>query len=224
MALTATAAVVTAVNETEAALFRNAGCPRVEVLGLGTEPSPISNGFAARRDLLFVGVLGEDNSPNADAVVWFVQEIMPLLDRRIGDGYRFLVARRCRAPRVLALAGDRVRILGLVENLTPFYATARALVATTRLAAGLALKVQEAVGRGLPVIGTALLARQLRWISGLEMLAASTAEAFADACARLYTDPALWYALRRQGLARLVEEERHNDFAAVLERVAGRGR
>ena len=223
MALTATAAVVTAVNEAEAALFREAGCPRVVVLGLGTEAAPVSNAFARRRDLLFVGALGEDTSPNADAVRWFVQEVMPLLDRHIGDGYRLLVAGRCRAPGVLALAGERVRILGLVDDLVPLYAAARAFVAPTRYAAGLPLKVQEAVGRGLPVVGTHLLARQLGWTPGQEMLAASTAEGFAEACARLYTDPALWYALRRQGLARLVEEQRQNDFAAILEHVVGRG-
>ena len=137
--LTASADIVTAVNAAEADIFRGAGCRQVAVLGLGTEPAPIANGLAQRRDLLFVGALGEDASPNADAVAWFVQEVMPLLDQRLGTGYRLLVAGRCRAPKILALASPRVQILGLVDDLTPLYATARMFVAPTRYAAGLPL-------------------------------------------------------------------------------------
>ena len=221
--LTASADIVTAVNAAEADMFLAAGCRNVEVLGLGTELAPIGNGLAQRRDFLFVGALGEDNSPNADAVAWFVQEVMPLLDHRIGSGYRLLVAGRCRAPKILALAGERVQILGMVDDLTPLYATARAFVAPTRYAAGLPLKVQESVGRGLPVVGTDLLAAQLGWTAERDMLAASTADGFAACCARLYTDPALWYALRRQGLETLAHEARQDDFAAKVEAIFGQG-
>ncbi len=222
--LTATADVVTAVNEAEADIFRGAGCPDIAVLGLGVEPAPIGAGFAGRRDLLFVGALGEDASPNADAVAWFVAEIMPLLDQRIGADYRLLVAGRCRAPRVQALASDRVRVLGLVDDLSALYAQARIFVAPTRYAAGLPLKVQESVARGLPVVGTTLLARQLDWTTGCEMMAAGTADEFAACCARLYSDPALWHALRRQGLDRLAQDASRNDFTATLRTVVGEGR
>ena len=221
--LTSTADVVTAVNEAEAELFRQGGCPRVSVLGLGITPAPAGPGFARRRDLLFVGAMGEDNSPNADGMTWFVGEVMPLLDRLIGPDYRLLVAGRCQAPSVLALASERVRVLGLVGDLSELYATARIFVAPTRYAAGLPLKVHEAAGRGLPVVGAALLGRQLGWRDGRDMLLATTAEEFAAACARLYCDPALWYILRRGGLDRLTEETKREDFTGTLCSVIGVG-
>ena len=214
--LTETTAIVTTVNEQEADIFRGGGCKDVRVLGLGVTPSPIAAGFAGRRDILFVGSLDEDEAPNADAVIWFAEEIMPLLDRRLGNGPRFLLAGRCAAPRVRALASERVQVLGLVDDLTPLYARARLFVAPNRFAAGLPLKVQEAVSRGLPVVATELLGRQLGWTNGAELLLAATADDFAAACARLYQDAELWHALRRRALDRLTAETRADDFTATL--------
>ena len=220
--LTATAAMVTTVNQREADIFRGGGHPDVRVLGLGVEPQPVSAGFAGRRDFLFVGVLDYDETPNADAVIWFAERVMPLLEARLGP-VRLLVAGRCVAPRVLSLASDRVLILGLVDDLTPIYAAARVFVAPHRYAAGLPLKVQEAAGRGLPVVASALLARQLGWTDGQELLVATTADEFAAACARLYSDAALWHALRRQGLDRLTAEARGDDFTTQVTAILGSG-
>lgn len=216
VSLTETADLVTAVNEMEAQVFRGAGCRNVRVLGLGVAPAPVGMGFSTRRDLLFVGAMGDDNTPNADAMIWFVSEIMPVLDSLIGHEYRLLIAGRCQAPRVLGLVNDRVQVLGMVEDLSDLYAAARIFIAPTRYAAGLPLKVHEAAGRGLPVVGTDLLGLQLGWQDGRDMLLAGTAEAFAGACARLYQDPKLWYEIRRGGLDRLLEEERIEDFSTTL--------
>ena len=59
----------------------------------------------ARRDILFVGALDDDPSPNTDSLLWFVDEIMPLLDGLVGDDWQLLVAGRAGAPRVRRLAG-----------------------------------------------------------------------------------------------------------------------
>jgi glycosyltransferase involved in cell wall biosynthesis len=214
--LTSTASIVTTVNEQEADIFRGGGCADVRVLGLGVEPCPTGAGFAGRRDFLFVGALNEDDSPNADAVVWFAKEVMPLLDTRLGTETRLLLVGSSTAPQVRALASDRIHLLGLVDDLTPLYARARVFIAPNRFAAGLPLKVQEAVSRGLPVVATELLGRQLGWVDGKELLLATTAHEFAAACARLYQDPALWHTLRRQALDRLAAEVNSRNFTVTL--------
>ena len=217
--LTQTADMVLTVNTREAEIFRGGGCKRVRVLGLGVDPAPISAGFAARRDFLFVGSLDDDESPNVDALAWFVRDIMPLLDSQLGMPSRLLVAGRARAPRAQALGGGQVEMLGLVDDLTPLYARARVFIAPHRFAGGVPLKVHEAASRGVPVVATELLGQQLGWTDGEELLLASTAAAFAAACVRLHGDPALWHALRRRALDRLAAETQTDDFTATLRAV-----
>jgi hypothetical protein len=36
-------------------------------------------GFEARRDMLFVGALREDESPNVDSLLWFIENSLPAI-------------------------------------------------------------------------------------------------------------------------------------------------
>src|SRR5207253_7021477 len=89
---------------------------------------------------------------------------------------------------------EGVELLGAVEDLVPLYNRARVFIAPTRFSAGVPLKVYEAAAHGLPVVATDLLARQLGWEPGEDLLAApaSDPDAFASACARLHDDADLW--------------------------------
>lgn len=225
VALGADAAVILAVNELEAENFRHAGAADVRVLGHALEPRPVGGGFAARRDLLFVGALDEDESPNADSLDFFVREVMPRLDAQIGTDYVLRVAGRNGAPRVRALAGERVQLLGRVPDLAPLYAESRVFIAPTRYSAGIPMKVHEAAAHGLPVAATSLLARQLGWADGEALTVGDTAEAFARACWRLYDEPRLWESVRAGALARVSAECEPAAFdakvAAALDAAAG---
>jgi glycosyltransferase involved in cell wall biosynthesis len=216
LALCERTAVTLAVNEIEAETFRNAGAADVRVLGHALEPQPTPAGFSARRDLLFVGALDEDDSPNTDSLVFFVREVMPRLDALIGPDYALRVAGRNGSAKVRALAGERVRLLGRVDDLGPLYGESRVFVAPTRYAAGIPMKVHEAAARGLPVAATGLLAGQLGWADGEALVVGDSAEAFAEACARLYCDPHLWETVRVGALARVRAECDPAVFAAQL--------
>ncbi|MBV9786452.1 MAG: glycosyltransferase, partial [Acidisphaera sp.] len=205
MQLARAADAVLTVSAREAGLFREAGIAEVHVLGHALAPQPTATPFDERAGLLFVGALHDDPSPNTDSLLWFVREVMPLLDGRIGTDWTLIVAGRATAARVRALAGPRVRLLGRVADLAPFYGRARGFVAPTRYAGGIPHKVHEAAAYGLPAVATGLLAGQLGW-SEAELLIADTPEAFAEACARLLRDPALWQRLREAALDRLVAE------------------
>ena len=192
---------VLAVSGIEAERFRQAGCAHVRALGHGVQVQPTSREHRDRRNLLFVGRLQEESSPNADSMLWFVREVMPLLDQRIGTGYALDIVGRCSGKLVAALGGERVVFHGRVEDVQPFYDQARVFVAPTRFAAGIPLKVQEAAAYGVPVAATDLIAEQLGWGAKGELLHAATAEALADACARLYLDEGLWNHTRQASLA-----------------------
>lgn len=213
------ASTVVAVSRTDSELFRNFGYRDVRVVGHALTPDPTPPVHAARADLLFVGALDDDPSPNTDSLLWFASEVMPQLDALIGTEYRLLVAGRCGAERIARLAGPRIQLLGRVEDLSPLYACARLFIAPTRFAAGIPHKVHEAASRGLPVVARSLLARQLGWEAGRELLTGDTPQAFATACARLYRDPASWHQVRNAALARVAADCDADIFAREVQHI-----
>ena len=200
------AATVFTVSEAEAQHFRRVGCPDVRVLGHTLHITPDEAGFDERRDFLFVGRLEEEEGPNADSMRWFVWEVMPRLDKLIGTAYAIDVVGSCGQALRQSLASPRVRFHGRVNDISGFYTSARVFVAPTRFAAGLPLKVHEAAGHGLPVVTTCLIADQLKWTDGVELLSAATPDAFARNCASVYREKGQWERLRAASLRRVARD------------------
>jgi glycosyltransferase involved in cell wall biosynthesis len=133
----------------------------------------------------------------------------------------------CDPPVVVAGADipDRLKALDApavawhadVDDLTPFYDNARVFVAPTRYSAGISLKVIEAAARGVPVVCTRLVADQLGWESGVDLLAADGADEFAGAIASLYRDADLWTRLRTTALTRVANEYSAIRFRSALQ-------
>lgn len=210
------APMVLAVSRPEAERFRAAGHADVRVLGHAIEAAPSPAGFDERRDLLFVGRLLEPDSPNGDSVRWFVTEVMPVLDTLIGTAWTLHLAGAVDAGLARALAGPRVSFLGKVDDLAPVYAQARVFIAPTRFAAGIPTKVVEAAAYGVPVVATPLLAEQLGWADGAQLLSGADAAGFAAACGRLYREPALWSQVREGALARVRADHEPGAFVATM--------
>ncbi len=182
------------------------GYDRVHVLGHALAPEPTPKGFDGRRDLLFVGSVHEPKSPNVDSLEWFIRKCLPRVAERLGRGVRLVVAGHGTSEFLGDYDCDQIKVLGAVDDLTALYDDARVFVAPTRFAAGIPHKAHEAAARGIPIVTTTLIASQLGWRDGEELLAADDPTAFAAACARLYTDRPLWERLRANALARVGSE------------------
>jgi GT2 family glycosyltransferase len=217
---------VLTVSEHEKTLFENHGVKHAHLLGFSIVPEPGTTPFAAREGFVFVGAMPDDNSPNADSLRWFAAEILPRLRRQIGDELRLQVAGYCDAPSIRALDGKAVDLLGPVEDLRPILERARVMVAPTRFAAGLPHKVYQTAAYGVPVVATTLLAEQANWRDGNELLAASDAQGFAEACSRLHRDEALWTAIRKGALDRCAAdcspESFRSSIGVILDMIATR--
>jgi GT2 family glycosyltransferase/tetratricopeptide (TPR) repeat protein/glycosyltransferase involved in cell wall biosynthesis len=178
------------VSDRDAALFRAAG-HRVTLLSHATTLRRTVPGPAPRSGLLFVGALHPD-TPNEDGLVWFIEQVMPLLRERMVLPPVLSVVGVNRSSRVSELAGPDVRLLGPQAQLEPLYDGARVFVAPVRYAGGVPAKVIEAASNGIPVVASAVLVRQLGWDEGIDIQAARDARAFADGIERLLRDDALW--------------------------------
>jgi glycosyltransferase involved in cell wall biosynthesis len=207
----AQADAVIAVSQGEAEILRRHGARSVHVLSHVVRPQPTPRPFAGRAGLLFVGRLAEDGWPNTDAFAWFRDRVFDEVRRRLaeqGVDVELTVAGMTGARELRARPHPAIRVLGVVGDLVPLYDRARVFVAPTRFAAGVPAKVYEAAAHGLPIVATRLLADQLGWRPGADLLAAevSDAAAFAERVVELYLRPELWSRVRENALARVAEE------------------
>jgi glycosyltransferase involved in cell wall biosynthesis len=209
--------VVTAVSGLDAAVIQSMVDKPVFILPHSVKVDPGPALFEERRDFLFVGRLTGStlHSPNVDAVHWFISQVMPLLDAALGNDYKLEVAGLLHAPEIETLSSDRVILHGVVEDLAPLYNSCRVLVAPTRFAAGIPIKVVEAMGHGLPCVATPQLAKQLAVCDNTLPIGATAAE-FAEQCRRLYLNPQIWRSVRDNALKVVVRSYSQEGFDETL--------
>lgn len=209
---------VLAVSEAERQLFAAAGIGNVHVVGHAVQVRPTPKSFERRQAILFVGAFGSPESPNEDAVRFFLRDVLPVL--RAGGCHAPIVIGGAGIPDYLKLPADpALSWHSDVDDLTPLYDDARVFVAPTRYAAGIPLKVVDAAAHGVPIVTTSLAAGQLGWSSGTELLAADGADEFARAVASVYADRDLWQRLRDGALARVTADYNDTVFCSAVRKV-----
>jgi GT2 family glycosyltransferase/glycosyltransferase involved in cell wall biosynthesis len=144
------------------------------------------------RDMLFVG--GFAHTPNGDAMLWFAEEVLPLVLARVPEA-RLVIAGSEMPERVRALASESVILAPDIPaaGLRTLYAHARISIAPLRFGAGVKLKVVEALREGTPLVTTPVGAQGLPGLADIASVAEDPAQ-FADAVCALLEDDALWEA------------------------------
>jgi len=136
--------------------------------------------------LLFVG--GFNHSPNREGIVWFINEVLPLVADRV-PGVQLDVAGSNPPPDIVSLASHRVTILGRVsdEKLFELYDECSVAVAPLRYGAGVKGKVIEAMALGVPVATTTTGAQGIE-PSDQALFIGDTAETLAEEIVRALAD------------------------------------
>ena len=203
IALTHAADEVLSVSSAELEMLRQHGVNNVTLLGHALDDQPTQTPFTEREGFVFLGAVPDDRSPNADSLLWFAREVLPLLRERMGQPrLKLKVIGRVEAEAIQALDGEAFELLGQKTDLSLALSGARVMVVPTRYAAGLPHKVHQGAMLGLPMVVTELIRRQLGWEANGEVLTASEPLAFAEACARLNADAELWAYQRERALQR----------------------
>lgn len=214
---------ITAVNRIEVDLLHSIGLPSVSMLGTIRAPAATPAGFDERAGLLFVAAIHQADSPNLDALHWYADDILPALTAEMEEPPVLHVV-GYTAPEIdlSRFAGNPfIKIHGPVGDLAPFYNAARVFVAPTRFAAGTPYKLYETASFGLPCVAGDLLARQLGWAPGQDLLAPPLGDGkiFASQIALLYRTETLWTRLRENALARIAAENSAARFNAAVAEV-----
>ncbi len=155
--------------------------------------------FALRRDLLFIG--GFQHPPNIDAVLFFLNEIYPLVSKRLGDAKFYILGDKA-PPEIVALATERIVIAGLQRDVRPFFESVRLSIAPLRFGAGVKGKINQSMAFGVPVVGTSVAVEGTELNDREEILVADEPEEFARALIELYESEELWTRLSEKGLAK----------------------
>jgi sugar transferase (PEP-CTERM/EpsH1 system associated) len=152
--------------------------------------------------VVFTGLM--NYPPNVDAVVWFCESVLPLVERRYPD-VRFSIVGDKPTPDVQALSRIRgVVVTGRVDDVRPYLANADGLVVPVRSGAGTRLKILEAMAMGRPVVSTSQGAEGLAITPDANILIGDSAGALADHLCTLLSDPSVGDRLGSEG-RRLVE-------------------
>lgn len=219
---------IVAVTETEAELIRRAGHTNLNILGHALQIAPTPASFSERAGLLFVGAVTDQDSPNLDSLLWFLSEVMPIIVERRTEIAQLTIAGYQGADVDMTLLSefDNVRLVGRVDDLSPFYNTHRAFIAPTRFAGGIPYKIHESASRGLPVVASQLLIDELGWVAGRDILSggAPNAEVFAAAVIALYDDESLWTSVRQSALDRIRDDCDPARFAHALSDIIEKAR
>ena len=185
---------VVAVSEPDrSALLRLAPDGLIDVVpnGIDLADFPFAQSVAPPQKpptLVFTGKM--DYRPNVDAILWFVQEVLPLVQARQPDVHLQVVGMNPH-PRLAAVNGlPGVEITGAVDDVRPYIDSAAIYVVPLRVGGGTRFKVLEALASGKPLVSTSLGVEGLGVQDGRELLIADDPQAFAGAVLRLLADQA----------------------------------
>lgn len=193
--------VVTCVSEPDRRRLAALGLGAV-VAANGTElPGEVAP-LGPQPDVVFVGTL--DWAPNVEGLLWFDRAVWPLLRQRQPDA-RIRLVGRDPAPRVRALGGDGITVVGSVPSVAPWYGSSRLAICPLLTGGGSRLKILEALAHGRPVVSTSRGAEGLETLAGRGVVLADGARAFANAIADLLRDRVACQELGARGRAAVAE-------------------
>jgi len=155
-----------------------------------------SKKYSERKDIVYVG--GYNHLPNVDAVLYFVENIMPLVRLKL-PGIRFYVVGSNPPLEVRQLATEDIKVTGFVNDLASMLDKMRISVVPLRYGAGIKGKIGTAMSAGLPVVATSMAAEGMS-LDGDEIIVADEPQAFVEAIVRVYNDEILWGKLSQNGL------------------------
>jgi GT2 family glycosyltransferase len=148
--------------------------------------------FGERKDLIyFGGFLAGPGSPNEDAVVHLVREVLPLFWEQHPDVVLNIVGADV-TPAVEALAGSHVKVIGYVDDPGEWLRRARLHVSPMRFGAGIKQKLLDSIGAGLPFVTTEVGAEGFSLGPLREALVAETPADLARLTSSLYTNREEW--------------------------------
>lgn len=138
------------------------------------------------RKICFVGNMR--TLQNQDAVIHFVEDIFPLILKRVPDAMFYIIGAEPSA-KIRALASENIIVTGFVNDINVAASDSCIAVAPVRVAAGIQNKVLVAMGCGVPVVLSSMISKAIPELqNAYNCFIQDDNEAFADVCIELLTN------------------------------------
>jgi glycosyltransferase involved in cell wall biosynthesis len=155
-----------------------------------------STSIREKHTLLFVGSFL--HPPNVDGMVWFVNEVLPIVVREKPE-VRLRIVGYGPTPEIQALRSPHVEVVGYVPETAPYLESAYISIAPLRYGAGVKGKIGEAMAYRLPVVTTSIGIDGFGLTPGKNILVSDTAEGFSRHIIQLLDDTQLYEEIAESG-------------------------
>lgn len=156
----------------------------------------VSHHWSDRLELIFIG--SYKWAPNTDAIIYFCQEVLPIL-RKIIPQLRLRIVGSAPTDEIRALASEDITVVGFVPETTSYLLSSDISIAPLRYGGGIKGKIGEALAHGLPVVTTSIGSEGFGFQVGKDVLVGDTPQAFAEAIVTLWRDRSLYDSVRKNG-------------------------
>jgi sugar transferase (PEP-CTERM/EpsH1 system associated) len=150
--------------------------------------------------VIYTGSL--DWRPNEDAVLYFADELFPLIQAKRPDVKFYVVGKSPTEPVRKLAERPGVIVTGAVEDIKPYIARATVYVVPLRIGSGTRLKILEALGMEKAIVSTTIGEEGLNLVDGQEIIIADAPTRFAEAVLQLLSDRQMRRRIGRQGRRR----------------------
>jgi glycosyltransferase involved in cell wall biosynthesis len=183
-------------------------CPQLNISivphGVDTEHFSFSSLENEEKAITFVG--NYLHYPNVDAVLFFHEEIWPLLKAKVPDA-KFYIVGQSPPDNIRAFSQDAdIIVTGKVDDVTPFLKKGRVFICPVRLGGGFRGKILEAMSVGRPVVSTSLGAEGIPANHRENIIIADSPSSFVQEISELLSDDVLYERIREKA-RKMVEEK-----------------
>lgn len=143
--------------------------------------------FVPANDLVFVG--SGNHFPNADAMVWFCKEVVPLMQKKGCIIPNIFITGEWSKKLMSGIKGlcPSANFAGYIDDLQAFL-NGKISIVPVRIGSGMRMKILDSIFAATPIVTSSKGCEGLPMVNGENCLIADTAEEFADATIRLLSD------------------------------------
>lgn len=174
----------------------------VEVISLIHDVEKTEIGRLERDGIVFIGNFL--HPPNADAVRFFIGDILPLVRKQLGNvKFSIIGANPPKELKKYAKTINNLEVTGFVDDITPYLNNAVLSVAPLRFGAGVKGKISSSMSIGLPVVTTSVGAEGMNISHHENAMIGDDAASFANSIIELYQDHGLWEKISQNGYSNI---------------------
>lgn len=144
----------------------------------------------AESDLVILSIASMDWYPNVDAVLWFLDEVLPTI-LEINPSAVFQIVGRGIPDSIRKRESSNVRVIGFVDDIRPYMENASVMVVPLRIGGGMRLKILDALAMGKAVVSTPVGCEGIDVTDGLDIAIAKDSSEFASLTSVILSDTVL---------------------------------